>query len=125
MSQSPEEGFKVTDRRRRDDATPRAAETSPHEPADAPPSSSRSEQRSLADLFLMVATDAMVALGDVPDPATGQRVLDLPHAAQAIDLLLLLRDKTEGNRTADETRILGDLLYDLQLRYVHATKSSG
>lgn len=125
MSQSPEEGFKVTDRRRRDDATPRGAETSPREPAGAPSRGSRSEQRSLADLFLMVATDAMVALGDVPDPATGERVLNLPHAALAIDLLLLLRDKTEGNRTADETRILGELLYDLQLRYVHATKSSG
>jgi len=40
------------------------------------------------------------------------------------DLLILLREKTEGNRSHEENRILEEVLYDLQLRYVHATKKS-
>ena len=109
MAQPPDEGFKVTDRRRREEAD------APREPVDSP---------SLADLFMMLGAEAFVALGDAPDPA-GQRQQVLPHAADMINLLLLLREKTEGNRTAEETAILEQLLYDLQLRYVRATKSAG
>ena len=125
MAQQPEEGFKVTDRRRRDDEEPRGRDAAPAEPAAAPSSHRPVEKRGLADLFMMFATEAVVALGDAPDPATGQREPVLPHAADMIDVLLLLRDKTEGNRTAEESQILEELLYDLQLRYVRATKSAG
>ena len=37
----------------------------------------------------------------------------------------VLRDKTEGNRSAEETQTLDELIYDLQLRYVKATASPG
>jgi hypothetical protein len=50
---------------------------------------------------------------------------DLGQAAELIDLLLLLREKTEGNRSPEETQVLEELMYDLQLRYVAATKRSG
>ena len=123
MTQQPE-GFKVTDRRRRDEDEARKREAPPETSA-AQGSQRRVDRRSLADLFMMLATEAVVALGDAPDPATGQRERALPHAAEMIDLLLLLRDKTDGNRTAEETQILEDVLYDLQLRYVRATKSAG
>jgi Domain of unknown function (DUF1844) len=122
MTQSPEEGFKVTDRRRRDDEEPLGRDTTPRETAASRPSA---EHRSLVDLFMMLANEAVVALGDAPDPASGQHEQILPHAAEVIDLLLLLREKTEGNRTEEETQILEQLLYDLQLRYVRATKSAG
>jgi hypothetical protein len=73
---------------------------------------------------MMLASSAVVALGHAPDPLTGQRQIDLVQAAEAIDLLLLLREKTEGHRSGDETRMLEELIYDLQLRYVHVTKQS-
>jgi hypothetical protein len=66
----------------------------------------------------------VVALGHAPDPLTGQHQVDLIQAADAIDLLVLLREKTEGHRSGDETRMLDELIYDLQLRYVRATKQS-
>jgi hypothetical protein len=125
MAQQPEEGFKVTDRRRRDDEEPRGRDATPRETAAAQGAPRPAEKRSLADLFMMLATEAMVALGEAPDPTTGKRERVLPHATEMIDLLLLLRDKTEGNRTAEETRILEQVIYDLQLRYVRATKSAG
>jgi hypothetical protein len=121
----PEDVFKVTDRRRRldDDEAPRtvpAAEPPQPSPVDLSPAG----ERSLAGLFMMLASSAVVALGEAPDPLTGQRQVDLAQAADAIDLLILLREKTEGNRSPDENRILEEVLYDLQLRYVHATKKS-
>jgi len=122
----PEDVFKVTDRRRRLDAdepsrpTPRSAEPPP--PAASGPAPVG--ERSLAGLFMMLASSAVVALGHAPDPLSGERQTDLAQAADAIDLLLLLREKTEGHRSTEESRILDELLYDLQLRYVHTTKRS-
>jgi hypothetical protein len=131
----PEEGFKITDRRRREEDPPRGGQTAPPTEVPAPPRTSpptevpapprtSPESPGLVDLFMMLASEAVVALGDAPDPATGQRARALPHAAQMIDLLLLLRAKTEGNRTLEESQILEELVYDLQLRYVSATKSA-
>jgi hypothetical protein len=74
---------------------------------------------------MMLASSAVVSLGDAPDPMTGQRHRDLTNAADAIDLLILLREKTEGHRTPEETQVLDELLYDLQLRYVNAMKQAG
>ena len=129
MSPEPEEGFRVTDRRRRDtddDPAPSAVPPSGRPAAAAaPPRPVAGEERSLAGLFMMLATEAVIALGDAPDPATGQQQQELPQAAGVIDVLALLREKTEGNRSADETKLLDELVYDLQLRYVRATKSSG
>ena len=136
--EEPEGTFKVSDRRRRssDDEPPRPAVSRP-EPAAARPEESRKPmpepvpgpggepERSLVGLFMMLASSAVVSLGDAPDPLTGQRRRDLENAADAIDLLALLREKTEGHRSPEETQVLGELLYDLQLRYVNATKRSG
>ena len=124
MTQDPDEGFKVTDRRRREEERQPGGDTTSAERPIPPLAGSATEKRSLADLFVMLATEAFVALGAAPDPATGQRQQVLPHAAERIDLRLLLRDKTEGNRTAEETQVLEDVLYELQLRYVRATKSA-
>jgi Domain of unknown function (DUF1844) len=121
-----EDIFKVTDRRRRQDAEDQPVEIpkgekSPPQPGPPP---TPSGDRSLAGLFMMLASSAVVALGHAPDPLTGQRQTDLVQAADAIELLVLLREKTEGNRSDEETRILDELIYDLQLRYVHVTRQS-
>jgi hypothetical protein len=117
--------FKVTDRRRRqetEDSPQPAASGAEAPPPPAPPGPPA--ERSLAGLFMMLASSAVVALGHAPDPLTGQRQIDLVQAAEAIDLLLLLREKTEGHRSDGESRMLEELIYDLQLRYVHVTKQS-
>lgn len=121
----PGDVFKVTDRRRRqeaDDSPQPAASQAEAPPTPAPPGPPA--ERSLAGLFMMLASSAVVALGHAPDPLTGQRQIDLVQAADAIDLLLLLREKTEGHRSEGESRMLEELIYDLQLRYVQVTKQS-
>jgi hypothetical protein len=119
-----EGGFKVTDRRRRGDEEP----SRPSRAVAAPePSSAASgdTERNLVGLFMMLGSSALMAFGE-PDPTTGQRTQrDLPMAAEVIDVLVLLREKTEGRRSDEETQVLDQLLYDLQLRYVNATKRLG
>ena len=72
----------------------------------------------------MFASSALINLGEAPDPASGERQVDLDQAKEAIDLLLLLREKTEGNRTEHESRLLEQILYDVQMRFVQAAKGS-
>jgi len=130
MAQPSDDGFRVTDRRRRDPIDESAPSRPGSHPRPASPSSAEippgvPDARSLAGLFVMLGTEAVIALGEAPDPGTGQRQRELPHAAGIIDLLTLLREKTEGNRSTEETQVLDDLIYDLQLRYVNAAKSPG
>jgi len=127
----PEETFKVSDRRGRsseDDsrgATGTPLPSAGPAPPEHPPAREREGERSLAGLFMMLASSAVIALGDAPDPISGERHQDLAHAVDAIEMLRLLREKTEGNRSAEESQLLDSLVYDLQLRYVSATKRSG
>jgi uncharacterized protein DUF1844 len=71
---------------------------------------------------MMLASSALVALGEAPDPTSGQPRANPQEAAALVDLLLLLREKTEGNRTPEENEVIGELIYDLQLRYIDLTK---
>jgi len=127
-SDDPEETFKVTDRRRRvqDDEPARPAPPSapspsvPERPGPVP-----EPARDLTGLFIMLASSAAIAMGDAPDPVTGRRHCDLVHAGEAIDLLVLLQEKTEGRRSVEESQVLEGLIYDLQLRYVEATRRTG
>jgi hypothetical protein len=72
----------------------------------------------------MFASSALINLGEAADPGTGERLVDLDQAKDAIDLLLLLREKTAGNRTEHESRLLEQILYDVQMRYVRAKTGS-
>jgi uncharacterized protein DUF1844 len=129
-----EETFKVTDRRRRDESEETPPEAPPTilpgvasgapsaGPGSPGPSASPPAGPDLQGLFIMLATSALMNLGEAADPETGERVLDLGQAKEAIDLLSLLRLKTEGNRTDQESHLLEEMLYDLQLRFVRAAK---
>jgi hypothetical protein len=67
----------------------------------------------------------MMFLGQIPDPMTQQRRRDLGQAKHTIDILLMLRDKTRGNLTADEAQLLQELLPQLQMAYVSASRQVG
>jgi len=76
----------------------------------------------LSALFLMLGTSALMHLGQAPDPVTGQSSRDLAQAQYAIDMLGLLKEKTEGHRSPDESQLLDELLYDLRMRYVQTSR---
>ena len=76
---------------------------------------------NFAGFVLSLATTAAVHFGDIPDPNTGERVQpNLQAAAQMIEILGMLQQKTKGNLINEEERLLDDLLYELRLRFVQA-----
>lgn len=90
------------------------------EPEEAPfdfPSTPPGLGPGFFDLAAMLAEPAALYLGDVPLP-NGQTAEDLEMARMHIDLLDVLRQKTIGNLTAQESAFLEDLLYRLRVRYV-------
>src|SRR2546428_14087778 len=74
---------------------------------------------------LSLASTAAIHFGDLPDPATGQRFEpNLEGAAQMIEILALLDQKTRGNLTAEERQILEQVLYELRLRFVQVREAT-
>jgi hypothetical protein len=70
-----------------------------------------------ASLVMMLASACWQQLGKVPNPMSGKIEKELPHAQVTIELLTMLRDKTKGNLSSDEERLIANTLSDLQLNY--------
>jgi hypothetical protein len=69
-------------------------------------------------LVMSLNTSALFHLGEISDPATGDKQQDLVLVKHTIDTLQLLEDKTKGNLEDDEQDIIKNVLYDLKMRYV-------
>jgi hypothetical protein len=72
---------------------------------------------------LGIIGSAYVHLGDAPSP-DGSVEQDIVLARQNIDLLGLLQEKTKGNLTGDEERLLDQALYDLRMRFLEVAKEA-
>ena len=81
---------------------------------------------SFTAFVLSLASTAAIHFGDLPDPVSGNRAEpNLEGAAQMIEILGLLEQKTRGNLTAEERSFLEQVLYELRLRYVDAKAAGG
>jgi len=70
---------------------------------------------------ISLASTAAIHFGDLADPVSGKRAEpNLEGAAQMIDILEMLEQKTRGNLTAEERQVLQQVLYELRLRFVDA-----
>ena len=79
---------------------------------------------SFTAFVLTLASTAAVHFGDLPDPSSGRRAEpNLEGAAQMIEILALLDQKTRGNLTAEERQVLEQVLYELRMRFVEASGS--
>lgn len=137
MAEQKETGsIRVTDRRvaAQGGSSPAAApETRPAEAtASAPSQEAKAEapeehletskepmpEVDFVTFVLSLSTNALVSMGMLPRPDTGEKKADLLLARQTIDILGLLQEKTKGNLTGEEERILDNVLYDLRMTYV-------
>ncbi len=76
---------------------------------------------TFSGFILSLATTAAVHFGDIADPNTGEQAEpNLQAAAQMIELIAMLQERTKGNLIEPEERLLDDLLYELRLRFVQA-----
>jgi hypothetical protein len=82
------------------------------------------EKVSFSVYCYSIASQAMVFLGLVKDPETGETRADLGEAKRFIDVLEMLKEKTEGNRTEEETKVLMNLLFELRMRYVERSQAA-
>lgn len=145
-----EPAFRVSDRRRfaggdrkvtpeQDEAKrePKAQES--QERKESPPETenvgtAREERRAPRDLppvnfatfLISLSSSALIHLGLAEDPVTGKVHRDLALARQTIDILGMLQEKTRGNLSEDESRLLESILFDLRIRFVEeAGKADG
>ena len=99
----------------------------PPEPS-MPPHSEGYPPADLTTLLLSLGTSALLNLGVDPaappgSPSGEKATINLPVARHAIDMLAVLEEKTRGNLTGEEERLLHQLLLDLRMRFVAASKA--
>ena len=73
------------------------------------------------NFLFSISTSALIQMGEIEDPISQKTVKNLPLAKQTIDLIGMLKEKTMGNLTPDETKLIENILFDLRMRYVKAT----
>ena len=119
-------GFTVTDRRSFKDAgEARPADDVAPPPPAGPAAGAGSPTLPAVDFHtfvLSLGSSALLHLGELEHPDVGAPQKDLPLAKHTIDILVMLEEKTRGNLTAAEEKLIGSLLYDLRLRFVEAQK---
>ncbi|MFH1351117.1 MAG: DUF1844 domain-containing protein [Pseudomonadota bacterium] len=71
-------------------------------------------------LILSLSSSALLHLGEIADPHTGENKKDIDLAKHSIDIIAMLKEKTKGNLDEEEKRFIESILTDLRWRYVKA-----
>jgi hypothetical protein len=103
----------------------RHVEEPPQAPPVEPAANARMEMPP-ADLSFLIGTlyiQGAIALGLLPNPLTKKAEAQPGQAKHAIDLLAVLQQKTEGNRTPQESGELEATLHELRMAFVTAPKT--
>ncbi|MFH1138575.1 MAG: DUF1844 domain-containing protein [Pseudomonadota bacterium] len=125
-----EQEFVVKDRRRLSPDGEKAEETT----RDPKATSSQGGEKKCRDrepplpeltfstFVLSLGTSALMNMGEIPDPQTGETCRNLALAKQTVDILAMLQARTKGNLQSDEDSLLTNLLYELRMKYVAAVR---
>ena len=73
-------------------------------------------------LIFSLSSSALLHIGEIADPQSGENKKDLPMAKHSIDIIAMLQEKTRGNLTEEEETFMDNILADLRMRYVKAAK---
>jgi hypothetical protein len=73
---------------------------------------------AFSTFILSLSTSVLVCLGELPDPLKNEKSTNLPLAKQTIGIIEMLKEKTKGNLTEEEDRLIESILYDLRMKYV-------
>ncbi len=72
--------------------------------------------------ILSLSTSALVHLGELPDPLSNTKEVNLQLAKQTISIIEMLKEKTEGNLTKEEENLIENVLYDVRLKFISSSK---
>ena len=84
--------------------------------------SSKPFKIDFSTFIMSLTSSAFYHLGDIADPETGKTETNLPAVQQTIDMLIMLKEKTQGNLNEEEGKLLEQLIYELQMKFVAKTK---
>ena len=119
------EGFVIKDKRSsqlsEEDTAAQDKETDAAQEA-APQQEEAPFQIDFATFIMSLSQSAFYQLGEVPDPLTGKTEMNLPAVHQTIDMLIMLKEKTKGNLTSEEAKLMEQMIYELQMKYVAKSK---
>ncbi len=125
MSDVEGEGFTIKDKRssKQSEEEAKASEESQKKEQAAkeepPPQPAGQEfELNFSTFVLSLTSSAFYHLGDIPDPMTGKKEENLPAVKQTIDILIMLQEKTKNNLDAEEAKLMEQLIYELQIKYV-------
>jgi len=76
------------------------------------------------EFVVMHAQNAALFLGQIPNPKTGQGEVNLDLARMFIDQLAMIQEKTRGNLTSEEAKVLSNALSNLQMAYVEVARET-
>ena len=77
---------------------------------------------NFSTFIISLSTQALMDLGEIPNSLTGKVAKEIQVAKQTIDIISLLPEKTRGNLDQGEEKLMGELLYDLRMKYVEAVR---
>lgn len=131
---SPRDGFTVVDKRRFTvDGATSSEDTNTQEQSAAPqsqPQASEQKQKAVSptessvekidfiSFVVSLGTQALVMLGEMPNPETRMQAINLEAAKQTIDILVMLEEKTKGNLSVEEAKLLSEILTTLRMAFV-------
>jgi hypothetical protein len=120
------EGFVFKDNRSsqisEDEALDHDSQTEAQQPDPAQGQPQQPFQIDFSTFIMSLTSSAFYHLGDIADPETGKTETNLPAVQQTIDMLLMLKEKTQGNLTEEEAKLLEQLIYELQMKFVAKSK---
>ena len=127
MADVSESGFVVRDKRGQWGEEPASASVEKTAPAPSPSDSKPSPAGpplSFSTFVLSLGTSALMLMGEQLSAENSALPVNLPQAKEIIDILLILEEKTKGNLTEEETNVMRDMLYTLQMKYVGLASGS-
>ena len=77
---------------------------------------------NFSSFILSLSSSVLLHLGEIADPVSGEKRKNMDLAKQSIDIISMLQDKTKGNISQDEGKLIEQMLFDLRMRFVEASK---
>jgi hypothetical protein len=134
--QNEERGFKVKDRRRFSSETGESRENTENVAPSEEKNEASVQQAVEKDteskgalpaidfptFIISLSTQALMHLGEIPDPLSGNVEMDISVGKQMIDIIGMLSEKTRGNLDQGEEKLMEDILFNLRMKYVEAAR---
>jgi len=129
MAESEDKGFVFKDRRKlsQEDEAPVKEAKPLDEPAQAQEKITDEHtypplpEVNFSTFVVSISTEILFHLGEIAHPGTGERRKDLVLAKHAIDTLAMIQEKTKGNLTEEEQKLLESILYDLRMCFIRTS----